>query len=156
MVNGWDGVIESEVGETPDVPYVFVAVVVTPALSLLILPHGRNSAHEPPISRWLKIPYRAVLPWFTRRPTTAIGVLLVSFAGTFLLLRTLGQEFLPNFQETDFLMHFVEKPGTSIEAMRPSMSGTNTDSLNCARVSSAIRWTNPIIAFLSSAPLTSS
>jgi len=28
MVNGWDGVIESEVGETPDVPYVFVAVVV--------------------------------------------------------------------------------------------------------------------------------
>ncbi len=58
-----------------------------------------------------------MLPWFTRRPTTAIGVLLVSFAGTFLLLRTLGQEFLPNFQETDFLMHFVEKPGTSIEAM---------------------------------------
>jgi Cu/Ag efflux pump CusA len=29
----------------------------------------------------------------------------------------MGQEFLPNFQETDFLMHFVEKPGTSIEAM---------------------------------------
>ncbi len=96
---------------------LFVAVVVTPALSLLILPHGRNSAHEPPISRWLKIPYRAMLPWFMRRPTTAIGVLLVSFAGTFMLLRTLGQEFLPNFQETDFLMHFVEKPGTSIEAM---------------------------------------
>ncbi len=96
---------------------LFVAVVVTPALSLLMLPHGRNSAHEPPISRWLKIPYRAMLPWFTRRPTSAIGVLLVSFAGTFLLLRTLGQEFLPDFQETDFLMHFVEKPGTSIEAM---------------------------------------
>ena len=28
-----------------------------------------------------------------------------------------GQEFLPNFQETDFLMHLVEKPGTSLEAM---------------------------------------
>ena len=25
----------------------------------------------------------------------------------------LGQEFLPDFQETDFLMHFVEKPGSS-------------------------------------------
>ena len=30
----------------------------------------------------------------------------------------LGQEFLPDFQENDFLMHWVEKPGTSLEAMR--------------------------------------
>ena len=30
----------------------------------------------------------------------------------------LGEELLPNFKETDFLMHFVEKPGTSLEAMR--------------------------------------
>ena len=30
----------------------------------------------------------------------------------------LGEEFLPDFQETDFLMHWVEKPGTSLEAMR--------------------------------------
>ena len=30
----------------------------------------------------------------------------------------LGQEFLPAFQEYDFLMHWVEKPGTSLDAMR--------------------------------------
>ena len=30
----------------------------------------------------------------------------------------LGEEFLPSFREYDFLMHWVEKPGTSIEAMR--------------------------------------
>ena len=30
----------------------------------------------------------------------------------------LGEEFLPNFHEYDFLMHWVEKPGTSLEAMR--------------------------------------
>lgn len=94
-----------------------VAMVVTPALSLLILQHGKNSAHEPPLSRWLKVPYRAVLPWFAQRPGAAIGLLTTSFVATFLLIQTLGQEFLPNFQETDFLMHFVEKPGTSIEAM---------------------------------------
>jgi Cu/Ag efflux pump CusA len=29
----------------------------------------------------------------------------------------LGEEFLPRFKEYDFLMHFVEKPGTSVEAM---------------------------------------
>ena len=30
----------------------------------------------------------------------------------------LGEEFLPHFREYDFLMHWVEKPGTSLEAMR--------------------------------------
>jgi Cu/Ag efflux pump CusA len=30
----------------------------------------------------------------------------------------LGEEYLPHFRETDFLMHWVEKPGTSLEAMR--------------------------------------
>jgi Cu/Ag efflux pump CusA len=43
-------------------------------------------------------------------------------AGTFGLsavaVTLLGEEFLPNFQETDFLMHWVEKPGTSLDAMR--------------------------------------
>jgi Cu/Ag efflux pump CusA len=29
-----------------------------------------------------------------------------------------GEEFLPHFKEYDFLMHFVEKPGTALEAMR--------------------------------------
>jgi Cu/Ag efflux pump CusA len=29
----------------------------------------------------------------------------------------LKDQFLPDFRETDFLMHFVEKPGTSIDAM---------------------------------------
>ena len=29
----------------------------------------------------------------------------------------LGEEFLPHFKEYDFLMHWVEKPGTSLEAM---------------------------------------
>ncbi len=37
--------------------------------------------------------------------------------GTLATVPYLGEEFLPNFQEYDFLMHWVEKPGTSIEAM---------------------------------------
>ena len=46
---------------------------------------------------------------------------LLFILGTFLLAgiasAQLGEEFLPDFKETDFLMHWVEKPGTSIEAM---------------------------------------
>jgi len=94
-----------------------VAMTVAPAMSLLILTGRHRSDREPPLTRWLKVPYRAVLPWFAVRPKSAIAFLVISFAATFMLVRNLGQEFLPNFQETDFLMHFVEKPGTSIEAM---------------------------------------
>ncbi len=96
---------------------LLVALVVTPALSLLILPSDKRASHESPLSRWLKWPYRCVLPWFTIRPKSTIAFLVIAFAGTGCLFNGLGQEFLPNFQETDFLMHFVEKPGTSIEAM---------------------------------------
>lgn len=96
---------------------LLVAMTVAPAMSLLILSRSRRSEREPPLTRWLKTPYHVVLPWFAKRPKSAISFLTISFVATFLLLQTLGQEFLPNFQETDFLMHFVEKPGTSIEAM---------------------------------------
>jgi Cu/Ag efflux pump CusA len=34
-----------------------------------------------------------------------------------LIFPFLGEEFLPHFKEYDFLMHWVEKPGTSLEAM---------------------------------------
>ena len=96
---------------------LLVALLVTPAMCLLILPGEMASAKEPPLSRWLRRPYCAMLPWFIGRPKSAITFLIVSLGLTLVLGLSLGQEFLPNFQETDFLMHFVEKPGTSIEAM---------------------------------------
>jgi len=47
----------------------------------------------------------------------ALVILVVAFVGTGIAVTRLGEEFLPSFKETDFLMHWVEKPGTSIEAM---------------------------------------
>ena len=96
---------------------LIVAVIVTPAMSLLMLSGTSGASHDPPLTRWLKVPYRGLLPMFVTRPKTAMAFLTVAFGLTFMLLNRLGQEFLPNFQETDFLMHFVERPGTSIEAM---------------------------------------
>jgi len=97
---------------------LIVALVVTPALSLMILPGDRGLSHEPPLARWLKGPYTRALEGLLRQPWGAIVFLILAFAGTGFLVTRLGQEFLPDFQETDFLMHFVEKPGTSIESMR--------------------------------------
>ena len=45
-------------------------------------------------------------------------MLVAAFAATGWAVSGLGEEFLPDFQENDFLMHWVEKPGTSLEAMR--------------------------------------
>jgi CzcA family heavy metal efflux pump len=97
---------------------LLVALTVTPALSLMLLPGYTDRHHESPLVRLLKIPYRAILPWLAARPLLAIVVLIAAFAWTGYAVTGLGEEFLPNFQENDFLMHWVEKPGTSLDAMR--------------------------------------
>ncbi len=95
-----------------------VALTVTPALSLMLLPGAADRHRESPLVRLLKVPYRAVLPALARRPGWALVLILGMFAYSGYALTTLGEEFLPDFQEYDFLMHWVEKPGTSLDAMR--------------------------------------
>ncbi len=94
-----------------------VALTVTPALSLLLLPSAAHKRNEAPLARVLKRWYSAVLPRFINKPLIAVALLVVVMAATAFSTRYLGEEFLPNFKETDFLMHWVEKPGTSLEAM---------------------------------------
>jgi CzcA family heavy metal efflux pump len=97
---------------------LLVALTVTPALSLMLLPGATDKRRESPLVHWLKAAYRAVLPAFVKRPGVAVVTLAGAFAVTGWLVYGLGEEFLPSFQENDFLMHWVEKPGTSLEAMR--------------------------------------
>jgi CzcA family heavy metal efflux pump len=97
---------------------LLVALTVTPALSLMLLTGATERRRESPLVRLLKAPYGAILPTLARRPGWAVAVLLVAFAASGYAVAGLGEEFLPNFQESDFLMHWVEKPGTSLEAMR--------------------------------------
>lgn len=94
-----------------------VALTVTPALSYLLLTNRTDQRTEAPLARWLKGIYQRALAKLMHRPTLAVGTLVIAFSLTGAAAARLGQELLPNFQETDFLMHFVEKPGTSVEAM---------------------------------------
>src|SRR3954453_2062358 len=96
---------------------LLVALTVTPALSLMLLTGATERRHESPLVRGLKAIYRVILPSLARRPGWAIGVLVVAFAATGWAVAGLGEEFMPNFQENDFLMHWIERPGTSLEAM---------------------------------------
>jgi Cu/Ag efflux pump CusA len=97
---------------------LLVALTVTPALSLMLLTGATERRRESPVVRALKAAYRAILPAITHRPGWAVAVLVAAFAASGYAVAGLGEEFLPNFQENDFLMHWVEKPGTSLEAMR--------------------------------------
>ncbi len=93
-----------------------VALTVTPALSLLLLRPGTEHVEPRPVG-FLKRRYRRVLPAFVDRPRTAGATLVVLFVLTAAVVPFLGEEFLPRFREYDFLMHWVEKPGTSLSAM---------------------------------------
>ncbi|MBC6700450.1 efflux RND transporter permease subunit [Hymenobacter puniceus] len=97
---------------------LFVALTLTPALALLLLPKAaEKKSKDAPVVAWLKRHYARVLPGLLARPKrvawSLTGVAVVSM----LLVPFFGQEFLPNFKEYDFLMHWVEKPGTSLQAM---------------------------------------
>jgi CzcA family heavy metal efflux pump len=97
---------------------LLVALTVTPAMCLLLLPDAPlTEERDTRIVAALKRRYVGFLPRVVGRPALAVGVV----AGGLLLAgvgyATFKDQFLPDFRETDFLMHFVEKPGTSIEAM---------------------------------------
>lgn len=97
---------------------LLVALTVTPAMCLMLLPNAPlKEERDTRFVGWLKRRYVGALPGVIARPSVVIGVvaggLLLSGVG----YATFKDQFLPDFRETDFLMHFVEKPGTSIEAM---------------------------------------
>ncbi len=97
---------------------LLVALTVTPALSLLLLPSSASAQRrESPLTVILKRWYVAILPPLIRNSGAVIASLVVVFIVAGLSARQLGEELMPKFKETDFLMHWVEKPGIGVEAM---------------------------------------
>jgi Cu/Ag efflux pump CusA len=96
---------------------LLLALTLTPALCLLLLP--RAAGHrESPITRVLKERYRAVLPGFVSRPRRAVVVVSAALLASAAAWPLLGEEFLPHFQEYDFLMHWGSRH--LLDAMRRS------------------------------------
>ena len=95
---------------------LLVALIITPAMSLMLLPQAVHERESPLVS-WLKTRYRRVLPRLVAAPKRALAIVAVSLTVTAAAYPLLGEEFLPHFKEFDFLMHWVEKPATSLQAM---------------------------------------
>lgn len=100
---------------------LLVALTVTPALALLLLPDQRQLTRPElrPV-RWLRSSYLRVLAPLVLRPRLALGITAAATLLALVMAPLLGEELLPDFQEREFLMHWVEKPGASVEASRRS------------------------------------
>ena len=95
----------------------FIAMTVTPAMVLIFLKNAKIGQRAPPASTWLRNNYYGALSWTMRRPPIVYGTVAAVLIAGFVALPSLGQELLPEFKETDFLMHWLGKPGVS----RPEM-----------------------------------
>ncbi|MGH9036157.1 MAG: efflux RND transporter permease subunit, partial [Acidimicrobiia bacterium] len=92
-----------------------VALTVTPALALIFLRKAPLERRESPLARWMQRGYGWLLTRVVGRPRYAFaGVAAMVLVGLS-VVPNLGQSLLPDFKERDFLMHFLTKPGTSLE-----------------------------------------
>ena len=94
-----------------------VALTLTPALCYMLFANRPVRSGEAPVVRALKRVYSAMLTPIIKSPRTAVIVTIVLSVIGFGMLPFFGQALLPSFKERDFLMHWVTKPGTSLDEM---------------------------------------
>ncbi len=92
-----------------------VALTVTPALSFLLLAHGRLPAEEPYTLRWLKKRYGNLLEMVERHPKAIIGGVALLLVAGLAAIPFLRGEFLPDLREGHYIVHVTTVPGTSLD-----------------------------------------
>lgn len=92
-----------------------VALTVAPALSMVLLSGRQMAAQDPPLVRWARRGYEAMLRDIATRPRTVItAAALFTVAGSSVLPWFSGS-FIPELREGHFTVHMSAVPGTSIE-----------------------------------------
>ncbi|APR79721.1 Cobalt-zinc-cadmium resistance protein CzcA [Minicystis rosea] len=97
---------------------LLIALTVTPAMCLLLLPRMAGRHRESPPARAVRAAIMPMVAWVVARPRAALAVTLASLLAAGASAPLLGESFLPDFRESDFLMHWVAKPGTSLAELQ--------------------------------------
>jgi CzcA family heavy metal efflux pump len=97
---------------------LLVALTVTPALSLAMLPKAADrQSRDPLIIRGLKWVYQRIMAAVILNPRPVVGASLALVLVTVGMLGSFGGEFLPEFREGHFVVQVNAIPGTSLPEM---------------------------------------
>jgi Cu/Ag efflux pump CusA len=99
-----------------------VALIVTPALSLILFPDGSPGRRESPIIPALQRAYNAALTRIVRYPYAALVVVGVALIVGLVGALTLDGSLVPSFKQTDLLIAVEAAPGTSRSEMNRLMT----------------------------------
>jgi CzcA family heavy metal efflux pump len=91
-----------------------VALTVTPALALLLLPREQGGQDENWLTRRLKHWYLRVLPWSLNRPGLVVTVMVLLVLTAVAAFQVVPSEFLPEFHEGNLIVQMAATPGTSL------------------------------------------
>ena len=94
-----------------------VALTVTPVLCLFLLPKAKGvlKGEEAFLVRWLKRAYRPLLLLTVKRWKPVAAAAVAGLAAALISLVSVGQAFLPDFNEGTLTLAAVTIPGTSLE-----------------------------------------
>ncbi|HMF12327.1 MAG TPA: efflux RND transporter permease subunit, partial [Gemmataceae bacterium] len=90
-----------------------VALTVTPALSMLLLPRARGS-EEPPLLRLLQGSYERLLRRLDGELPLLVATTAILIAAAAWAVWHFGGQFLPELRENHFVVHLRGLPGTSL------------------------------------------
>ncbi|MDM9383607.1 efflux RND transporter permease subunit [Chlorogloeopsis sp. ULAP01] len=93
-----------------------VALTLTPALCALLLVNRRLPSTETWVERFSHRLYRPLLKFSLRRPKIILTGAIASFVASILIMTSLGQVFLPEFQDRALVITTILMPGQSLDA----------------------------------------
>lgn len=109
---------------------LLVAVTLTPALCSYLLGSDRvfsRGTKPTPIEAWTGSVAARVIRRAVHAPRVTVGAAVLIFLGSLLMIRNLGQSFLPEFNEGSLVISIVGVPGISLE--ESNKTGTLAETL---------------------------
>ncbi|NOR72150.1 MAG: MMPL family transporter [Methylomarinum sp.] len=122
---------------------LLVALTLTPALCFLFLGNNSksfNETQEPPLIKWIKPRYQAVLHWVTAYFKWVVSSSFVICCVGLLTFLNLDNKFLPELREGHYIVHTTSIPGTSLKESIRIGSQLTEQFLKISGVESVSQW----------------